>query len=69
MECLWQYIKYTLLDARINRSILELLHALVGDSKTGSRIGGTLLRFFQQKQEIGIILLHQSKIRSLLIDT
>ena len=56
VERLWQYIKYTLLDARINRSILELLHALVGDSKTGDRIGGTLLRFFQQKQEIGIVL-------------
>lgn len=57
VERLWQYIKYTLLDARINRSILELLHSIVGDSKSESRIGGTLLRFFRQKQEIGIVLL------------
>ena len=32
VERLWQYIKYTLLEARINRSIVELLYALVGDS-------------------------------------
>lgn len=53
VERLWQYIKYTLLDARINRSILDLLHALVGKSETGTHIGGTLLEFFKQKQEIG----------------
>lgn len=57
VERLWQYIKYTLLEARINRSIVELLHALVGDSKTGNRMGGTLLRFFKQKQEIGMVFL------------
>ncbi|MCO5577975.1 hypothetical protein L7F22_031812 [Adiantum nelumboides] len=38
--------------ARINRSLLELIHALVENSKTGGRMGGTLLRFFKQKQEI-----------------
>lgn len=53
VERLWQYIKYTLLDAKINRSILVLLHALIGDSITGTHMGGTLLEFFQQKQEIG----------------
>ncbi|MCO5557658.1 hypothetical protein L7F22_011226 [Adiantum nelumboides] len=52
VERLWQYVKYTLLEARINRSLLELIHALVGNSKTGGRMGGTLLRFFKQKQEI-----------------
>ena len=52
VERLWQYIKYTLLEARINRSIVELLHALVGDSKSGNRMGGTLLRFLKKKQEI-----------------
>ncbi|MCO5564813.1 hypothetical protein L7F22_018481 [Adiantum nelumboides] len=52
IERLWQYIKYTLLEARINRSIVDLIHALVGDSKTGNRMGGTLLKFFMQKQEI-----------------
>ncbi|MCO5611745.1 hypothetical protein L7F22_066003 [Adiantum nelumboides] len=52
VERLWQYVKYTLLEARINRSLLELIHALVGNSKTRGRMGGTLLRFFKQKQEI-----------------
>ncbi|MCO5583846.1 hypothetical protein L7F22_037761 [Adiantum nelumboides] len=52
VERLWQYVKYTLLEARINRSLLELIHALVGNSKTGGRMGGTLLRFFKQNQEI-----------------
>ncbi|MCO5571634.1 hypothetical protein L7F22_025380 [Adiantum nelumboides] len=52
VERSWQYVKYTLLEARINRSLLELIHALVGNSKTGGRMGGTLLRFFKQKQEI-----------------
>ncbi|KAI5068324.1 hypothetical protein GOP47_0016669 [Adiantum capillus-veneris] len=52
VERLWQYIKYILLDARINRSIVDLLHAMVGDSTTGTRMGGTLLEFFKQKQEI-----------------
>ncbi|MCO5611756.1 hypothetical protein L7F22_066014 [Adiantum nelumboides] len=55
VERLWQYVKYTLLEARINRSLLELIHALVGNSKIGGRMVGTLLRFFKQKQEIGII--------------
>lgn len=53
VERLWQYVKYTLLDAKINRSVLVLLHALVGDSQTGTHMGGTLLEFFMQKQEIG----------------
>lgn len=53
VERLWQYIKYTLLDAKINRPILSLLHAFVGDSTTGTHMGGTLLEFFKQKQEIG----------------
>ena len=52
VERLWQYIKYTLLDAKINRSMLVLLHVLVGDSRTGTYMGGTLLEFFKQKQEI-----------------
>lgn len=53
VERLWQYIKYTLLDAKINRSVLVLLHALVGNSQTGTHMGGTLLEFFKEKQEIG----------------
>ena len=53
VEHLWQYIKYTLLDAKINRPILSLLHALMGDSTMGTHMGGTLMEFFKQKQEIG----------------
>lgn len=53
VERLWEYIKYTLLDGKINRSVLVLLHALVGNSETGTHMGGTLLEFFKEKQEIG----------------
>ena len=53
VERLWQHIKYTLLDGQINRNIRDLLIALVGDAKTGTRMGGTLHEFFKQKQEIG----------------
>lgn len=53
VERFWQYIKYTLLNAQINRSILDLLHAIMGDSTSGTRMGGTLLEFYKQKQEIG----------------
>ncbi|KAI5077831.1 hypothetical protein GOP47_0007655 [Adiantum capillus-veneris] len=52
VERLWQYVKYTLLDARINRPALDLLHALVGNARSGSWMGGTLLEFFKQKQEL-----------------
>ncbi|MCO5579681.1 hypothetical protein L7F22_033539 [Adiantum nelumboides] len=52
VERLWQYIKYTLLDAKINRPILSLLRALIGDSNTGTYMGGTLMEFLKQKQEI-----------------
>ena len=57
VERLWQYIKYTLLESKINRSILVLLQALVGDSITGTYMGGSLLEFFKQKQEIGKLAL------------
>ncbi|KAI5077701.1 hypothetical protein GOP47_0007525 [Adiantum capillus-veneris] len=52
VERLWQYVKYTLLDARINRSALDLLHALVGNARSGSWMGGTLLEFLKKKQEL-----------------
>ncbi|MCO5569038.1 hypothetical protein L7F22_022744 [Adiantum nelumboides] len=42
----WQYVKYTLLDAQINRSVLALLHALIGDSVTKMQMGGTVVEFF-----------------------
>ncbi|KAI5064240.1 hypothetical protein GOP47_0020910 [Adiantum capillus-veneris] len=52
VEQLWQYVKYTLLNAKINKSLLVLFNALVGDLVHGTYIGGTLLECFKQKQEI-----------------
>ena len=48
----WQYIKYTAFKGRINRSITELVHALIGDSVTGTWMGGTVVEWFKQKQEL-----------------
>ena len=48
----WQYIKYTAFKGRINRPITDLVHALIGDSVTGSWMGGTVLEWFKQKQEL-----------------
>ena len=48
----WQFIKYTALRGRINRSITDLLHVLIGDSETGTCIGGTVIEWYKQRQEI-----------------
>ena len=48
----WQYIKYNAFKGRINRSITELVHALIGDNVTGTWMGGTVLEWFKQKQEL-----------------
>ena len=48
----WQYIKYTALRGRINRSITCLLQTLIGDSVSGSCIGGTVIEWYKQKQAI-----------------
>ena len=48
----WQFIKYTALRGRINRSITELVHVLIGDRVTGSCIGGTVIEWYVQRQEI-----------------
>ncbi|KAI5062430.1 hypothetical protein GOP47_0022969 [Adiantum capillus-veneris] len=52
VERLWQYIKYILLDARINQSAFDLLHALIDDSITRTRMGGIAVEFFRKKHEI-----------------
>ncbi|KAI5077159.1 hypothetical protein GOP47_0006983 [Adiantum capillus-veneris] len=78
VERLWQYVKYTLLDVMINRSALDLLHALVGNARSGSWMGGTLLEFFKQKQQLGELLSHSldflfdlslSKVHGMFIDS
>ncbi|MCO5553090.1 hypothetical protein L7F22_006611 [Adiantum nelumboides] len=52
VEILWQYVKYTLLDAQINRSALDLVHALIDDSITGTRMGGTSVEFFGKSRRL-----------------
>ena len=51
MERHWHFIKYTAVKGRINRSMTNLLHALVGDSVSGTWLGGTILEWFKDKQE------------------
>ena len=48
----WQFIKYTALRGRINRSITDLVHVLIGDSQTGTCVGGTVIEWYKQRQEI-----------------
>ena len=47
----WQFIKYTTLRGRINRSITDLLHVLIGDSLTGTCIGGTMIEWFKKNKK------------------
>ena len=48
----WQFLKYTALRGRINRSITDLVHVLIGDSVSGTCIGGTVVEWYMQRQEI-----------------
>ena len=48
----WQYIKYIAFKGSINRFIIELVHALIGDSVTRTWMGGTVFERFKQKQEL-----------------
>ena len=50
----WRYIKYITLKGRINCSITDLVHALIGDSVTSSWMGGIFLEWFKQKQEVNM---------------
>ena len=50
----WQFIKYTALRGRINRSITDLLHVLIEDSEIGTCIGGTFIEWYKQRQEIEV---------------
>ena len=52
VEIHWQFIKYIALRGRINRSITDLLHALIGDNETGTCIGGTIIEWYKQRQEM-----------------
>jgi hypothetical protein len=43
VERMWEYVKYTLLDGKVNRRLDELIIAIVGHPKTGLRFGGLIL--------------------------
>lgn len=46
-ERMWQYIKYTLLNGKVNRRLDELIIALIGHPETGRRFGGsTLIEYY-----------------------
>ena len=52
-ECHWEWIKYTLLQDKVNRSLRDLIVAIIGNAADGIRVGGsTLLDHFQQVQLI-----------------
>ena len=49
----WEWIKYTLLQGKVNRSLRDLIVAIIGSAADGTRVGGpTLLDHFQQVQLI-----------------
>ena len=49
----WEWIKYSLLQAKVNRALRDLIIAIVGSAEDGSRIGGpTLVDHFQMVQLI-----------------
>ena len=48
----WQFIKYTALRGRINGSTTDLVHVLIVDSETGTCIGGMVVEWYKQQQEI-----------------
>ena len=52
MERHWHYIKYKALKERINRSVTDLLHVLVGEHVSGTWLGGIVLEWFKHKQEV-----------------
>jgi hypothetical protein len=43
MECMWHYVKYTLLDGNVNRRLDELTLAIIGNPETRCRFGGNTL--------------------------
>lgn len=49
----WEFIKYTLLQGKVNRSLRDLVVAIMGSAADGSRVGGpTLMDHFKQVQLI-----------------
>jgi hypothetical protein len=49
----WELIKYTLLQGKVNRSLRDLIVAIVGSAKDGTRVGQpTLLSQFRMTQRL-----------------
>ena len=40
VERMWQYVKYTLLDGKVNRRLDELIFAIIGNPNSRRRFGG-----------------------------
>ena len=40
LERMWQYVKYTLLDGKVNRRLDDLILAIIGNLETCQRFGG-----------------------------
>ena len=59
----WQFIRYTTLRGRINRSNTDLVHVLIGDSETGTCIGGTIIEWYNNdKKFVRLAGLHPVQI-------
>ena len=43
VECMWQYMKYTLLDGKVNCRLNDLILAIIGNPEIGQRFGGGTL--------------------------
>jgi len=53
----WEWIKYTLLQGKVNRSIWDLIVAKIGSVVDGSCVGGsTPIDHFKQLQAILIVI-------------
>ena len=48
----WQFLKHTALRGKINRSITDLVHVLIGDNVSSTCIGRIVLQWYMQQQEI-----------------
>jgi hypothetical protein len=43
VQHMWHYVKYTLLNGKVNRRLDELILAIIGNPETGHRFGGNTL--------------------------
>ena len=49
----WEWIKYSLLGAKVNRKLRDLVVAIIENVADGTRVGGiTLIDYFKQQQAV-----------------